>query len=58
MMVLQDFRINDLVTLTMTYILKVAILDSVATSASVFHKHILLFLQYMYYVLYLHIFSI
>ena len=35
-----DIKVNDLLTLTLTYMLKIAFSNSVAAGGKVFHKHI------------------
>ena len=37
-------KVNDLVSLTLTFVLKIAFSDSVAAGGIVFHKHILILL--------------
>ena len=44
-----DTKVNDLVTLTLTFKLKIAFSDSVAAGGKVFHKHTLFFM-YLFFV--------
>ena len=39
-----DTKVNDLVTLTLTFVLKIAFLDFVASGDIVFHKHMYFFM--------------